>query len=55
MQKHAAPISGHVDPTEVEHAAVRDAIDRALKAAKQSGKSDIAATVMQNVKIVAVG
>ena len=55
MPKYADPISGQVDPTEAEHAAMRDAIDRALKAAKQSGKSGIAATVMQNGKIVAVG
>jgi tRNA(Arg) A34 adenosine deaminase TadA len=55
LQKYAAPISGQVDPTEAEHAAMRDAIDRALKAAKQSGKAGIAATVMRAGKIIAVG
>lgn len=42
-------------PTEAEHAALRDAIERALTAAKQSGKSGIAAAVMRDGQIVAKG
>lgn len=42
-------------PTTAERAAMQDAIFRALKAATESGKAGIAATVMQGDRILAVG
>ena len=44
-----------IDPTSAERAAMRDAVERALKAAKESGKAGIAASVMQGDKIIATG
>jgi tRNA(adenine34) deaminase len=41
--------------TDAEHTAMRDAVERALKAARESGKAGIAATVMQGGKIIATG
>ena len=41
--------------TGAESEAMSDAIDRALKAARESGKAGIAATVMQGDKIIATG
>lgn len=55
MQKYSDEISGQVVPTDAERAAMCDAIDRALKAAKQSGKAGIAATIMREGEIIAVG
>jgi len=55
MQNGANLTDAQIVPTEAERAAMRDAIDRALKATKQSGKSGIAATVMRGGKIIAVG
>ena len=44
-----------IEPTEQERTAMRDAIDRALQAATQSGKAGIAATVLRDGQIVATG
>jgi len=55
MQEYVNKTASQVVPTEAERAAMRDAIDRALAAATQSGKSGIAATVMRHGKIIAVG
>jgi len=55
MKKQSFPASAHIVPTDAEHAAMRDAIDRALKAATQSGKAGIAATVMRGDEIIATG
>lgn len=44
-----------IEPTEHERTAMRDAIDRALRATTQSGKAGIAATVMRDGQIVATG
>ncbi len=46
---------GQIEPTAAEHAAMAEAIDRALKAAGESGKAGIAATVMRDGKVIAVG
>ncbi|MES2815791.1 MAG: nucleoside deaminase [Pseudomonadota bacterium] len=42
-------------PTEAERDAMRDAIVRALTAARESGKAGIAATVMQGDVVIATG
>ncbi len=55
MPEPAAPTNAHIVPTKPERAAMREAIDRALKASNQSGKSGIAATVMRGDQIIAVG
>lgn len=44
-----------ITPSANEHAAMRDAIDRALKAATENGKAGIAATVMRNGQVIATG
>jgi tRNA(adenine34) deaminase len=44
-----------VVPTGAESAAMSDAINRALKAALESGKAGIAATVLQGDRIIATG
>lgn len=44
-----------IDVTVAEQAAMRDAIDRALMASRESGKAGIAATVMQGDRIIATG
>ncbi len=49
---HTSP---HIIPTAAEHAAMRDAIVRALTAAKENGKAGIAAAIMRNGQIVATG
>lgn len=59
IMHHAAkgyPLS-QTEPTATpcEVSAMREAIDRALKAAKQSGKSGIAATVLRDGIVVALG
>ena len=53
MQPQSA--SSDITPTEAERAAMRDAIDRALKTAHETGKSGIAATVMRDGQIIATG
>lgn len=55
MQKPTDMTTAQIVPSEAERAAMRDAIDRAIKAARQSGKSGIAATVMRDGQIIAVG
>ena len=44
-----------ITPSADEHAAMGDAIDRALKAATESGKAGIAAAIMRNGKVIATG
>lgn len=46
---------GAIMPNGPERDAMRDAIDRALEAARESGKAGIAATVMQGQRIIATG
>ncbi len=48
-------MTASIMPTGTEHAAMRDAVDRALKAANESGKSGIAAAIMQDGRIIATG
>ena len=55
MEKTDELTSVQVVPTEAERAAMREAVVRALKAAKQSGKAGIAATVMRHGEIIAIG
>ena len=55
MHETPHPLYAPVVPTDAELAAMRDAIDRALLAASQSGKAGIAATVMRGGQIVAKG
>lgn len=42
-------------PTAAESAAMSDAIERALKAATESGKAGIAATILQGDRVIATG
>ncbi len=42
-------------PTAAERTAMNEAVDRALKAAQQSGKAGIAASVLKDGRIVATG
>ncbi len=44
-----------IELTDAERNAMHDAIERALKAARESGKAGIAATVMQGNRIIATG
>ena len=55
MQADPNSIHTPVTPTAAESAAMCDAIDRALKAAKENGKAGIAAAVMQDGLIIATG
>ena len=55
MHTNVRQIRAPVVPTEAEHAAMREAIDRALKAAEESGKAGIAATVMRDGRTIATG
>jgi tRNA(adenine34) deaminase len=41
--------------SEAERGAMKDAIDRALKAAHESGKAGIAASILQGDKVIATG
>lgn len=42
-------------PNEDEHAAMLEAIDRAVKAARESGKSGIAAAILRDGQVIAAG
>ena len=55
MHESPQPVPAAVVPTDAELAAMRNAIDRALAAAKESGKAGIAAAVMRDGHIVATG
>ena len=55
MQESPTPPLAPIVPTVAELSAMRDAIDRALAAAQQSGKAGIAAAVMRGGQIVATG
>jgi len=55
MHQQVHMTHAQIVPTEGERAAMRDAIDRALKATRQRGKAGIAATVMRGDEIIAVG
>ena len=55
MHNPAVPLTAPAIPTTAERAAMKDAIHRALGAAKQSGKSGIAAAVMRDGQVIATG
>lgn len=47
--------NNRITPTAAERAAMRDAINRALRAAQETGKAGIAAAVLLGEKVIAVG
>ncbi len=53
MQTKASSIP--LKPTDPERAVMRDAIDRALKAAQETGKAGIAAAILHNGETIATG